>query len=325
MERLCFDEKVDLSQLNSKANTKLNDLSEKYLASTEIQMFGDKVDDLWTEVCSRRTDTGTYGLPSKFMHLNDFLTYEPGELVLLKARMKKGKSAFFLNEAMHKIKSGVPTLFFDTEMQDRLFYERMLANLTGVEIKSIKTGMYSYEEGQALAKANEWMKKQPFVHIYAPTTSEEEIYAVHKILKYKIGLEFSIFDYIKSNILSAAENYNALGARCDFLKNNVAGELGIAMLAGAQLNRQNQVADSDKLERYVSASLLWREKTSEEMGVDGSACGNFALQVDLNRLGLQMDEDEYIDFNFDGSRMRIEEAKQHDSHPLPFDNIEAEQ
>lgn len=324
VENLCFNDSVDLSKLNTEVSNRINNLTEKFLTSTEIQVFGSKVDSLWQETCDRRTENGVYGIPSKFIHLNDYLTYEPGELVLLKARMKKGKSAFFLNEAINKLKNGVPTLFFDTEMQDRLFYERVLANLTGVEIKKIKTGFYSYEEGQLLAKANDWLKEQPFVHIYAPATTDEEIYATHKILKYKIGLEFSIFDYIKSNILSAAENYNALGARCDFLKNNVAGELNIAMLAGAQLNRQNMVADSDKLERYVSASLLWREKTADEITNDGNDCGNFALQVDLNRIGPPMDDDEYIDFNFDGSKMRIEEAKQHDSSPVPF-RIEAEE
>lgn len=314
----CFNTDVDLSKLNSIVNDRITKLTEKYLISHEIVTFGEKIDDLWDEICSRRTESGIYGIPSKFSRINEYLTYEPGELVLLKARMKKGKSAFFMNEAIHKLKNGVPTLFYDTEMQDRLFYERMLANLTGIDVKRIKRGDYSHEEGQNLAKTNEWIKKQPFVHIYAPTTSEDEIYATHKILKYKIGLEFSIFDYIKSNVTSASENYNILGARCDFLKNRIAGELNIAMLAGAQLNRNNMVADSDKLERYVSASMLWRDKTSEEIARDSLDCGNFALTIDLNRLGEQMGEDEYIDFKFDGNRMRIVEAKQHDSRETPF-------
>jgi len=314
----CFNSETNLGELNSIVNNKINKLTEQYVSTNEINLFGNRVEDLWKEVCDRRTENGVYGIPSKFERVNDFFTYEPGELVLLKARMKRGKSAFFMNEAIHKIKNGVPTLFFDTEMQDRLFYERMLANLTGIEVKRIKTGRYSYDEDQTLAKANEWIKKQPFVHIYVPQTTDEEIYATHKILKYKMGLEFSIFDYIKSNILSSSENYNALGARCDFLKNNVAGELNIAMLAGAQLNRSNQVADSDKLERYVSASILWRDKTSEEIAADSLECGNYALTVDLNRMGEQMDEAEYIDFKFDGNRMRIEQAKQHKVNTTPF-------
>ena len=215
IEASCFNSEYDLNQLNSLVNKKINRLTEQYITSNDIVMFGDKVDDLWNEIKSRVTENGLYGIPSKFSSLNEYITYEPGELVLLKARMKRGKSAFFLNEAVHKIKNGVPTLYLDTEMQDRLFLERLLANLTGIPVKRIKTGEYSEEEGNKLDQVNEWIKKQPFVHIYLPQTTDEEIYAIHKILKYKMNLEFSIFDYIKSNIQSAAENYNALGSRCD--------------------------------------------------------------------------------------------------------------
>lgn len=319
IQSMCFDEKADLSQVNQTVNKKINRLTEQYVTTNEVEMFGTKVDELWKEVCDRCTDSGTYGIPSKFEHLNEYLTYEPGELVLLKARMKKGKSAFFLNEAMHKLKNGVPTLYLDTEMKDRLFYERMLANLTGIEVKRIKQKKYSDEEAKLLDKTNDWIKKQPFVHIYIPTSTDEEIYAIHKILKYKMNLEFSIFDYIKSNVTSASENYNVLGAKCDFLKNNVAGDLDIALLAGAQLNRGDQVADSDKIERYVSASLWWRDKDGNEVQKDGLKCGNYALTVDLNRLGEQMVEDEYIDFMFDGSKMRISEAQQHITKRTPFE------
>ena len=66
--------------------------------------------------------------------------------------------------------------------------------------------------------------------------------------------------------------------------------------------------------------MLWRDKTSEEIAKDTLDCGNFALTVDLNRMGEQMNEEEYIDFKFDGNRMRIEQAtKQHSSNSNPFD------
>ncbi len=321
IQSACFNSDANLNKLNSLVNTKINKLTEQYITSNEIEVFGSRIDDLWKEICNRRTEDGVYGIPSKFPLINEYFTYEPGELVLLKARMKRGKSAFFLNEAIHKIKNGVPTLYLDTEMQDRLFAERMLANLTGIEVKRIKNGRYSYEEGKELEKANEWIKKQPFVHMYIPSSTDEEIYAIHKVLKYKMGLEFSIYDYIKSNIASSSENYNVLGGKCDFLKNNVAGDLNVAMLAGAQLNRQNQVADSDKLERYVSSSIWWRDKSTEELAKDGLDCGNFAATVDLNRNGEMMDEEDYIDFKFDGNRMRIEQSKiQHDKNSNPFKN-----
>lgn len=315
----CFDNEADLSKMNTLVNDKITRLTERYITSSEIEIFGTQVDQLWEEVCSRRTDEGIYGLPSKFPILNEYFSYEPTELVLLKARMKRGKSMFFLNEAVHKIKNGVPTLYIDTEMSTRMFFERMLANISGVTMRKIKTGKYDAEEARRIEEAKNLMKSAPFVHKYLPQTSDDEIYSIHKILKYKIGLEFSIYDYIKMDMISSSEQYNALGQRTNFLKNNIAGELDIAVLAGAQLNRNNQVADSDKMERYVSTSILWREKTAEEIMNDGGLdYGNYALTVCLNRNGQQMEEDEYISMSLDGDRMRIEQAKQPVKDNNPF-------
>jgi hypothetical protein len=128
-----------------------------------------------------------------------------------------------------------------------------------------------------------------------------------------------VYDYIKSNTKVASEQYNELGAMCDFLKNNIAGGLKLSVLAGAQLNRQGQTADSDKLERYASVSLIWREKTDEEIVSNGKECGNFALTVKLNRLGQQMSEEDYLDFVFEGNTVSVEQAqKQHIKPELNF-------
>ena len=63
----------------------------------------------------------------------------------------------------------------------------------------------------------------------------------------------------------------------------------------------------------------WRDKTSEELAKDGLDCGNFAATVDLNRNGEMMDEEDYVDFKFDGNKMRIVQAeKQHSKNETPF-------
>lgn len=319
IQSACFNSDADLGKLNTLVNEEINNLTERYITSSEIELFGSRVDDLWEEICNRRTEDGIYGLPSKFSILNEYFSYEPTELVLLKARMKRGKSMFFLNEAVHKIKNGVPTLYIDTEMSSRLFFERMLANISGVSMRKIKTGRYDNNEAKLLDDARNFIKQAPFVHMYLPQITDDEIYSIHKVLKYKMGLEFSIYDYIKMDMISSSEQYNALGQRTNFLKNNIAGELNIAVLAGAQLNRNNQVADSDKMERYVSTSILWREKTAEEIANDGGLdYGNYALTINLNRNGQQMEDDEYISMSLDGDRMRIEQAKQPTRENNPF-------
>ncbi len=309
----CFTDKTaaEVVQTTSKC---LADVKKKYISTNNsIKTIGEVADSLMEEIEKRRTPDGIYGIPSKFSAVNEYFTYEPTELVLVSGRMKKGKSALMLNESVHKLQIGKPVLYIDTEMSDRLFYERMLANVSGVSIRSIKTGNLSPEEDDAVYQANCWIKQQKFVHIYDPAMDDYTLYETCSLLKNQIGIEFVVYDYIKSNALDSSAQYNDLGARCDFLKNNIAGELNLAVLAGAQLNRQNQIADSDKLERYCSVSVKWQDKTPQEIDTDGEDCGNYKLTVTLNRLGDQMLYEDYIDMNFDGSKMRITQAKQHDT------------
>ena len=250
-----------------------------------------------------------------FPILSNWFTYEPSELVVVQAKYKQGKSVLLMVEALHKITNGIPTLYVDREMSDRIFYERCLAALTGVDVKRIKNGRYTEEERIKIENANAWMKKQPFVHVYRPDLSDEELYSMCKILKYKIGLQFVIDDYLKSNATSSSDNYNILGARCDFLKNKIAGELNLAVLTAAQLNRQGEVSDSLKINRYLSVGIKWFLKTQEQIAKDGLQCGNAGMKIYINRLGEQMPEDDenaYIDFIFDGNKMMISEAEQHD-------------
>ena len=225
--------------------------------------------------------------------------------------MKRGKSALMMNEALHKVKNGIPTLYIDSEMSDRLFYERVLANLTGIEVKRIKTGKYSEEEAKKIQKENDWLKKAKFVHVYMPNPTDEEIYSLHKMLKYKMNLGFSVYDYIKGSAEDSSALYQLLGKRTDFLKNRIAGELQIPVLAGAQLNRGGEIADSIKLLQYCSVAAFWREKTREEVQLDGVQCGNYCMNVALNRLGEQMLEDDYLDFMFHGNTMTIVGAEKH--------------
>ncbi len=304
-----FNDDLNLNELSKYVYDSLENLTSKYMFNNDVLLFGDKVDDIYDEVKNRRGENGLFGIPSKFPHLTHYFSYESGELVMVSGRMKMGKSAFMLNEAIDKMKKGIPTVYFDTEMNDRLFYIRMLANLTNIPQKQIKSGDLLPEEQKIIDETNEWIKKQPFVHMFIPTATNEELYQVCRILKYKMGLQFVVYDYFKSAESDSSKQYNDLGAKCDFLKNRIAGELYLAVLAGAQLNRNGDVADSDKLERYASVSMNWRKKTADEITNDGKECGTYAANIKLNRLGEGMFEDEYLDFDFAGSRMRIEESK----------------
>lgn len=322
IDSYCHDKTIELGALSEKVYKKLASLTEEFITSNEIKMFGDVSDGLWGEICDRRNDSGTYGIPSKYASLNEYFTYEPGEMVVVQAKYKQGKSVFLLNETVHKLKNGVPTLVVDTEMSDRLYMERLVAHVSGVEVKRIKNGRYNEDEGRKIREAISWIKQQPFVHIYDPDMTDDKMYSICKILKFKMGLQFVVYDYIKSNETSSSDNYNILGAKCDFLKNKIAGELNLAVLSACQLNRNGEVADSMKINRYLSVGIKWFIKSQEQLLVDGAECGNAGLKIYVNRLGQQMPEDDetiYLDFFFEGDKMNILEAKQHMNMETPFD------
>ncbi|MFR7443135.1 MAG: hypothetical protein ACLUUO_06090 [Sellimonas intestinalis] len=57
IQSMCFNEKADLSQVNQTVNKKINHLTEQYVTTNEVEMFGTKVDSLWQEVRDRCTQT----------------------------------------------------------------------------------------------------------------------------------------------------------------------------------------------------------------------------------------------------------------------------
>lgn len=314
VEKDCFQHDTSLETLNHTVYSQLDNLTKKYLMTSEVQTLGDQLDDIWNEIISRRTDDGMYGMPSKYKSFSNFFTYEPGELFVVQAKYKQGKSVFLMNEVVHKLKNGVASLVIDREMPTRLYTERLLSHLSGIDVNRIKNGRYSSEEAQELKKWMDWLKKQPFIHIYDPDMSMEKIFSLCRMLQNKMNLGFVVYDYLKSNETSTSDNYNILGAKCDFLKNQIAGKLNLPVLAACQLNRNGEVQDSIKINQYLSVAIKWGYKTQEMIARDGIQCGNAYAKIEINRLGRHHpeDDDQYIDFTFNGDTMTIVEAEQHE-------------
>lgn len=320
-QRKCFDENFHLSEMSNSVYKELNNLTTSFITDGEITTLGSKVDDIWGSIKAKKERGEKYGLPSVFPSLSEYFNYEPTELVVISARMKKGKSIIAMVEAYHKASNGVPTFIQDSEMSDENFYIRLLAHLTGISTHRIKNEELSQEEETQIDKANQHIKSLPLYHNYDPYITKEKFYSICAQKKIEMGLKFVIWDYIKcdDSIISSSERSAYMGGITNWLKNVIAGDLGLAVLAFAQLNRNNEVAESDGIERYCSVSVKWETKTNDEIINDGERCGTNKLTVQLNRLGKQhTGESDYIDMKFDTERLGIVEAEQH-TKITPFD------
>lgn len=291
----------------------IDDVMTDFSAAEEIPTFGDVVDELWEDV-EQHQDGKQSSIPFKFETLNDYVTLEPGELVIVGASAKGGKSFFMLNEAVDILKKGKSVFYIDSELSSRMFLCRLVSHLTGIQFKRIRSGLYNDEEREKIKEAIAWVKQQRFVHLYMPILDKQTLFtAVKKIVHKFDGLDVLIVDYFKGNEGGTAwDVYSDLGKFVDLVKNEICGSMNIAGLGAAQLAfGGTKLADSAKIERNASTILILSNKTPEEVETDGAECGNKKIVCQLNRNGMQHTTGEYIDIHFDGNVGLMREAKQH--------------
>lgn len=319
----CENMGASLEQLNDFCNDGLSKITDRYAYGADSVLLGEKIDSIWQDIIAKRTPTG-YGIPWCIPRLNDYLTLVPGELTLVSGATGRGKSSFFLAEALHKaVNLKVPTLLIDTELTDSVWLPRAIASVSGVTVHNVKTGEMSKEEEAKVKDAIQTLKKAPLIHEYINTFDKFRIEGLVRKWKNKIGLGLVIFDYIKPGTMyGAAEISQSLGLSTDFLKNVISTEISVPVIAGVQMNEQTGgVADSQKPIRYADALLRWEEKTAEEIARDGVKSGNYAIRVDKNRNGMTtVGDDDYVDVTFIKNKMAIGPAEQHEiPEEMPFD------
>lgn len=308
-QALCYDRSKE--NVEQKIYDIIDDVISEYTAVNEVPQYKDIVDDCWEKIKSRQ-GSDYAGIPFKFNTLNEYVTIEPGELVVFAAEAKQGKSMMLLNCAYDLLKKDLAVFYLDSELNTRLFTARLLAHISGVEYKRLTSGNYTESEAILIEEAREWLKTRKFVHLYIPTFDKQSIYTAVKRVYHTMGIDVLIVDYFKgSGEGDAFDSYQELGRFVDMVKNQICGDMGICGIGAAQATTSGKVADSAKIGRNASTIAIIQDKTPEEIQADGEECGNKKLRVILNRNGAQHASGEYIDLKFDGNHILYEEAKQH--------------
>lgn len=299
------------TEIEQKIYSTLDNVMMQFSTTKGVPQYKDVVDELWDEI-RQRQQSGASGIPFKFPTLNQYVTIEPGELVIFAAEAKQGKSMMLLNCAVDLLKQGKRVMYIDSELNSRLFTCRLMAHLAGIEFNRVRSGNYSAEEADRIYSCKEWVKTRSFTHIYMPMFDAQSIFTTVKKVHHTQGIDVLIVDYFKGRGEGDAfDSYQELGKFVDIVKNRICGEMNIAGLGAAQATATGKVADSAKIGRNASTIAVIQDKTPEEIEADGPECGNKKLRVVLNRNGPQMASDEYIDMAFCGNLISYEEARQH--------------
>ena len=241
---------------------------------------------------------------------------------LIGARRKIGKSALAANIAMFVAgKLKIPVLYLDTEMDAEQHQYRLSAHMTSIPITTIEKATFVNNKlfVNQLLNAAEQMEKLPITHKVVSGKSFDEILAIARRWAIKtVGYHESgrlnnclvVYDYFKlmdPGDLKHLKEYEAIGYQATALS-NFCIEMDLPCLAFVQLNRELDIAQSDRLSWLATSVCTFNEKTPDEVIEDGIEYGNRKIIFDVARFGEGLDKDNYINVDFNGALCQIKEV-----------------
>lgn len=309
-------------QVSKIVEGQLLELKGKYGGIKKAEMLGDKMDKI-IESLDRDTQSGYNGIPTSIPLLNKFCTYQRGEMIVVGGLAKFGKSQFVVDQTYWlAIQNKIPVMILDTELSTKKFVSRMLARITGYSFGFIATGRYKQYE-QCVRKVNkaiQELKEAPITHTYIVDWGYQDIVDEVKRMKIQHNIQVLFYDYLKvEEVGGAVKEADQLGNLTNLLKNRVAGDLDIAVVALAQTSDYSKMenglrlANSQKIKNYASTVIYLSDKTSDEAEESyGELGGNVTLFISHNRNGSQMPSDKQsmgINLNFNKKNATISQAE----------------
>jgi len=217
----------------------------------------------------------------------------------------------------------------DTEMSKEDHLNRMLANISGVEINKISTGKFAENEleKEKVNKAAKSLKKIPYHYISIAGQPFESILSMMRKWIYQhVGFDENgktndcliVYDYLKlmgsESITNAMQEYQVLGFQITKL-HNFCVKYDVPCLSFVQLNRDgitkestDVVSGSDRLIWLCTSFSIFKLKSDEEIAEDGISNGNRKLVPVVARHGSGLDDGDYISVKMFGSIGKIEES-----------------
>lgn len=317
---------ADVESLLSKVEYDIITLSSESKAIAEPINLSEGLEEFVQERMDNKVDIT--GISTGFPILDKMIDgLIPGTLFIVAARMKEGKSALLTQMALNiGVTQKIPLLYVDTELTFNEWRTRALASISGVPERAIKHGNLDNAQYSRIKKAVININKANIFHHYMPGYTVDKLVTLFTKYKLKENIGTAFFDYLKepdsASLDRNRKEYQVLGDVTTRLK-DLAGKLNIPVLTAVQLNRANEVADSDRVARYGDIVTMWSTKyDKEEDKKEDLVAGSYRkdthkLVVRTTRRGGSTGE-EGINYQFTKRILAIKELPPH-LQPKDFD------
>ncbi len=223
-------------------------------------------------VLSRRIPTG-------WEDVNRMLNggFVPGKFYVVAARPGDGKTTWLANVCLEAALSGKQPVFFSLEMEDAELVARILSGESGLDANKITDGVLADDDWTVFVGALDKVSGAAGRVEYTPNLTVERARAKAHRIQQKHGLDLLIVDYVQlmrgtGRTQNREQEVAAISRELKIL----AGELGVPVLAAAQLSREiekrpdkkpqlSDLRESGALEQDSDAVIfLWRpDKTNQ--------------------------------------------------------------
>lgn len=247
-----------------------------------------------------------------------------GGVDVIGGRPKSGKSSMGLQTAVNVASRGIPVLIVDTEMMIDGQQNRFMANFSGVDVNTITSGEVRKNQNQLnrLVKSIRENKSIPIFHVNVSGWSFQKIISMMRNwVKREVGRDedgktndcLIIYDYLK---LTLSEDLGKNNAEYQILGNQITQLYNFmvkhdcACQAFVQLNRDEDVSQSDRIKWLCTSFTKFRKKSQDEMQDDLDAGltepYNRKLEVEIARFGAGTEFGDYINVRMRGEFARLE-------------------
>ncbi len=262
---ICYEEPEDIEEVLNIAEKRLFDIvSSKAIRYRSAEELSDDLIEYLESLKNRKTVIT--GVPSGFKDLDSMTNgFQEGDLIVIAGRPGMGKTSLVVNIALNaSLNYGRKIGIFTLEMSARQLALKMIASLSDVDMRKLRTGFFEGGEWDMVVRAIDKLKN---AKIYIDETSlltSIDIRTKARKLKMEKDIDLLIIDYLqliegKSSSVNRTQQISEISRSLKIL----AKELNIPVIALSQLNR---AVESREDKRPTPADL--RESGSIEQDAD---------------------------------------------------------
>jgi len=323
IDKITGDEAIE--EIISIAEKPITDVTESAYTehSNQTMLVGENIDEYVQYLIDNPTDY--LGIPTGLSQFDEACGggIRRKSICLIGARTGVGKSVISTNVALHVAgKLNIPVLYLDTEMDIGDQRTRMLANLSNVKINDIAKGKFanSFMAKESVIRSAKYLKTIPYHYMSIAGQPFDNILNITKRwIHQHVGFDENgktkdcllIYDYFKlmssAGLSAAMQEYQALGFQITKM-NDFCIEYDIPCLSFVQLNREEDIAQSDRLSWLATTVAKFQVKSDEEIADDGDQHGNRKIVFLKHRHGTGLEPGDYINVKMNGACAKLVEG-----------------